>query len=686
MKSTTRNLLFLFVIFSATPAHSWEVRTAPSTRKVLPDRALPGGSSVALFAARNEWEGFQLVIRSDLPQDGVNVSVSDLCPSGGGPCVGKRHARLYREHMLTITEPSPLGVRLHERKAGTYPDPLIPFFDPYSKTSTPVGAPFALAAGRPVVVYVDWYVPSGTAPGAYAGKATVTAPGQPGLTVPITLTVWELDIPKERTVATAFGFGDSQVRYYHGGSGSAATKDINTIIDRYHAAMHDHRIDPTTVNGSVSFSFDSAGKLKPVDWTAYDKAVGPWIDGSKFADGVPVTRFNIGRFRVGHGTSGMTDDRYKQAARAFAEHLQQKGWWKKAYVYAKDEPWLTDADTNYARIQREADLLLSASSLWKNKVLVTSPYDKRLDGRVGIWCPVTPMFEGWWWGWQPHPGRKLYADRIAKGEELWFYVCNANTPPYAGYDIDSTIGYEPRIVKWGTWYEGAVGFLYWRVSYWVDKDPWNRFANVAAFTNAGARNGDGFLLYPGDHDGTAGGKGSPASVAIDGPIVSYRLKQIRDGLEDWELFRLAQSAGVGDYARRQVARAYTRFGDFFMEGCNEKPFYYCYKRQPWTLDENVLLDARKRIAQKILYAKYPSKYPDPQANEPPDAGPDGINAGGDAIAKGDTSADLKAKRDTGGAALYGGACNCAVAEPDDLPGVVVLMMVFFAVRKRERWL
>jgi uncharacterized protein (TIGR03382 family) len=99
-------------------------------------------------------------------------------------------------------------------------------------------------------------------------------------------------------------------------------------------------------------------------------------------------------------------------------------------------------------------------------------------------------------------------------------------------------------------------------------------------------------------------------VALDGPVVSYRLKQIRDGLEDWELFRLAEALGAGDYARAQVERAYRQFGTAPREDCDD-PAAYCPDDPPWTQDEQVLLDARWQVAAKVAHLTDPA-WPDPE--------------------------------------------------------------------------
>ncbi|MBN2497263.1 MAG: DUF4091 domain-containing protein [Deltaproteobacteria bacterium] len=593
-------MLASLLLFSPGPARAWEVGVAPSTRKVMPDSPVPGSSRVELWAARGEWEAFQIVLRDAAGASEIDVELDDLCLESGEACIPASSARLYRELFVEVIHPSPFGVTLHERAAGSYPDPLIPFADPYSQEPMPAGAPFDLEPGEVGAIFADWKIPPGAQAGSYAGAARVSAAGGKSALIEIRLQVWDFAIPAQPSVATAFGHSTGSIRAFHGGPEGDPAPGYEAIADRYFEILHVHRIDPLTIRGPVEFLFDESGELEPVDWTAYDESVGPWLDGSRFEDGIGVTRFNLGLFGPGRGTGEMSVDGYIQAAAAMAAHLKDRGWWERAWTYAIDEPWGNDdPDSAYARIAADSALLVQADEEWKDRVLVTSPYDERIDSAAGIWCPVTPMFDDWFFFWEPEADRTFYAERAERGEELWFYVCNANLPPYAGYDIDTRSGFEPRVVKWGAWYEGATGFLYWRATFWVDSDPWNVFLDLERFGEFAARNGDGMLLYPGDHDGTAAPRGSPDWLSIDGPIPSYRLKQVRDGLEDWEILRLAESLGAGDFARQQVERVYTRFGDFFMENCDD-PVMYCPDDQPWTLDEQVLLDARRAVADRIV--------------------------------------------------------------------------------------
>ncbi len=663
----TVGIVFLLFAVFIEPAFALTVGVAPATRKILYDTPMPDVAEADLKAARNEWEGFQIVVRSDGPIQGVNVTVSSL-EGPNGATIPSENATLYREWYVEIVNDSPTSLEEdYPRDLGFYPDPLVPFFDPYSTETKAVGAPFNVGDGETGLVFVDWHVPLDAAPGTYTGKATLTAEGETAVEIPITLLVWDFDIPQERSFGTAFGFSDN-LRDHHGGPNEEATDNYEEIVKRYHWAMHDHRMDLTHIKGQVSFEFDENGDLLPIDWTAYDAYVGPFLSGEYFPDGIPVARFNVGYFRPGRGLGSMTEDQYVEASQAFAKHLQEKGWLEKAYNYAADEPWMEEDDHEYQQIRTDGELLLRENDLWKGRILVTSPWNEIIQDVIGIWCPVTPMYEEWWWLESGMAGREKYAECLDDGQKLWFYACNANVPPYAGYDMDTKIGYEPRIMKWGTWYEKASGFLYWRVNYWVNDDPWKEFLNVESFGETFARNGDGNLLYPGDHNGIADGKGSPDGIEIDGPIVSYRMKQIRDGFEDWEMFILASQLGAEDFVREQVERAYTKFGTWLLEDCSN-PGMYCADHPPWTRDEDVLLDAREQVALKVQYLLHPETYTDPEGGTVTDGDVDDETGT-------DTETPVVSKKDDSG--------SCRSVPIAGLGGAAWLLAVLGVLRVRRQ--
>jgi hypothetical protein len=412
-------------------------------------------------------------------------------------------------------------------------------------------------------------------------------------------------------VSTAYGFGPGGVADYH--AGDAATLD--RIGRNYEIELHRHRVDVTDLNPGLNFTFDAGGNLQPIDFTAYDAYMSDRLDGKMYPDGVPARRFNTGMFRPGSGAGSMTDDEYGAAAIALAQHLQAKGWLDKAYLYSWDEPWMPAAQAagSFAAINADVERLRKYTDLWNGHALVTSPWMQQMDAVIDIWCPVTAMYGHDFWPVGQWPEPEKYVELRASGHEVWFYACNANFPPLLGYDTDSPYGQEPRLLQWGAWHEGANGFLYWEVAFWQD-DPWNVLDDIPGFGEEYARNGDGVLFYPGDHTGTKTGLGSPAGVSMDGPAVSLRLKEIRDGMEDWELFRIADALGGGGYARAQVERAFTAFGHPLDDTFDDA-------NRPWALDDSVMEDARRNIVLKIQYLQHPDEYADP---EPPAA--DGVES------------------------------------------------------------
>ena len=689
-------ILVILGLLASAPAAAVEISAVPSTTKVLKDGSFAGGTTaIVLAAAKNEYEGFQVVIRATGGGlTGVDVAVSDL-DGPDGAVIPASAVDLSLEYYVLLDFASPCDIYgfntdcasypdTYLRTPGWYPDALVPFLDPYDEAHPPVAAPFDVPGDDLQTVFADLHVPGDAAAGVYHGTVTVTAAGEPLADLPLTLTVWDFAIPVERKVGTSYGIGLGSCSSYHGGAEGLSGEDKLRIEGNYERELHRHRVDFTTHQGPLSFAVDEAGALLPVDFTAYDAYMAPRMDGSYYPDGAPLARFNAGVFRPGHGMMGLPEGAYAQAAKVMAEHLQEKGWLDAAWLYSSDEPWLPQHWGAFDAIQHDAELLHAETDLWRGHVLVTGPWQETLDAWVDIWCPVTPMYGSTFWPEGSWASKEKYAELLAAGRQLWFYVCNANFPAFMGYDVDAKLGYEPRLVKWGAWREGATGFLYWRVSYWRPEDPWHLLVNLPAFDVLFSRQGDGILIYPGDHDGTTG-TGSPEGVHIDGPVVSYRLKQIRDGLEDWELFLLAEELGAGDVVRAQVDTVYRDFGDLLNAD-------FVPSDPPWTLDAGALLAAREQVALKVQHLTHPERYPDPEAPEPgpevvgpedpPTAEPMPEEAQ-DTVTAPETAsgAEIIAGADTGTEQTKSGGCT---ASPHPAPALFLALLLLACGLRRLR--
>jgi hypothetical protein len=589
MKRKTSLILVIgiLILFSACK-DSMKVWIEPSTERVMQFSASKKTYLAEICAAHNDYESFQIVINGGANGlSNVNVTAGDLAGPGGA-VIPSANITLYREFYVHATKPSFLcGVVGDLRLPGNYPDPLIPFTDPYNPAHPAVGAPFKVDKFKNQPVWVEVYIPEGIPAGIYSGKFTVTADNVKPAKIDVKATVWNFSIPEQRTISTAFGLYYSTQDKFH----AAAT--LSETLYNYELELHKHRLDVTRITSFATnpFKFGSDGHLLAVDWSEYDSIMESRLNGSYYGDGTGMYKFNAGFFRP--GSSGaletkITDDQYKEAAAEFARHLKEKGWMNRVYVYCQDEPFWNNVP--YEDLAHDIKLMLEADPDWKGAFMVTNWWVKELDGLIDIWCPEVTKYEGWLTaGILNFAGREEYDAMRLRGDQLWFYVCNATIPPYAGYDIDTMVGFEPRIMMWGAWYEKATGFLYWSTTAWKEVNPWEDPLAYPEFS----RNGDGFLFYPGDHNGTAAPVGSPEEVSMNGPVTSIRLKQTRDGLEDWEMFKIAAGIAGENAVKEAVSKAYTKLGTAPVLGI------WNPLSPPWTRNGKVIDEVRKEVAALI---------------------------------------------------------------------------------------
>ena len=337
-------------------------------------------------------------------------------------------------------------------------------------------------------------------------------------------------------------------------------------MKRYEELAHEHRIDA----GQQWIQVPVNGCTAPTtsDWSTYDGAMTPYMNGSYFADGVPSSRFDV-PFSPGstYGLDMCTSAEYTALAAAWATHLKGKGWFDKAIAYAYDEPpecTMAPCDpVSHAAIAQGSSWLQKGDPDWKSRVMDTTSPDPVtaaiLDPALGIYTVNLP----WYDDWNAHGayyGRAEWPSLFSQGIKLWFYESDSVVPPYPTFASNTLDGLEPVMAMWGSWYEKASGFLYYDIANWTLTDPWGPNTDFGL-------TGDGVLLYPGNHDGTKAPAGSPANVAIDGPIPSYRLKMVRNGLQDWALFKLADQKGLTAMVQQQMGAVYQQLGGCTYSGC-----------------------------------------------------------------------------------------------------------------------
>jgi hypothetical protein len=537
-----------------TPEPPMSVYVMDEFARVRP-RDAPGSKRVAvLSAARNEYAPFQIIVHAGTGGlKRVNAVAGPLVPKRGHIIAADRIA-LYREHYIEVRKLSPKS----RGKPGWYPDALIPFLDP-STGKPPVrarfaAAPFNIAPDSNQPLWVDVLTPRDATPGEYRGTIMVSAEGIKSHRVPIKLTVWDFALPDTPSMRTHFGDADvnplvsrpPQIAAWRS-LDEAGQRALQTAYAELVAA---HRICPP-IPPFLMPNVNADGSIDPQSTHA---ALKQWIE-----------RFHITGFPIrflgmdGRGWLGdpLGADRKRNALylSSMYAYLRDNHWDKLAYVYVVDEPNSVQAYNDVrARAKFVHEVALGLKVLCTKQPQVGNRGWGSLVGSVDIWAPLWPMFQ-----------EAAAKERLAAGEEIWSYtaLCQGR-PDTPFWELDFPI-LNYRIPMWISWRFGITGLLYWSTTNWAStRDVWT---NPLTFDDQ--YNMEGSLLYPG------------VDAGVQGLVASIRLKEIREGLEDYEYLRLlAERRGraTAEHVVKKIARAW----------------------QDWDTEPRHLLEARAEIARLIL--------------------------------------------------------------------------------------
>ncbi len=288
------------------------------------------------------------------------------------------------------------------------------------------------------------------------------------------------------------------------------------ILRAYRLNLLRHRASPTNIV-SPRITVADDGKVT-MDWTEFDEEISFLLDHG-------LTAFNMPWCRVarGWGKVTLTEDpkqlkQQEEILRQTEAHMVAKGWDRIGYLYIVDEPgkqYFPELKQAFGLIHKVAPRL---------KILLTFGYGATrphepgkpqyadLAGFVDIWVPHSDCFD-----------REFLDTRRRAGDEIWDYVCISAQKPYANiWGIDYP-GTDHRIVFWQCFAENMTGFLYWQTTYWKE-NPWEN-----PLTYPGG-NGDGSMFYP----------RKELAEGRYGPINSIRWELCRDGIEDFDYFRLLE--------------------------------------------------------------------------------------------------------------------------------------------------
>jgi uncharacterized protein (TIGR03437 family) len=512
-----------------------------------------------------------------------------------------RNVVIYREHYLNVVSKSNDISSLGLTPDALVPK-IDEYYGEVRRMpgeSTPA-FPFGVAANTKQGIWIDVYVPAGTPAGLYIGSVNVTISGSLYTRLPIQLAVRDFELPSTPSLHSAYAVGTSEMTlgHFHQPISGLSKETGTTLLCLYTKELLLHRLSnelaiwpsPRWTGSGIDWTIPAASLASQCKERYPDFLNGA----SKLPSGkLPGTKLTTVRFREDKVWTGTTLNfaaqqygslaNYKTYLNQYSDRFKQNGWQSQLFYYMYDEPvfrpingvWRCDIEWNgspssdwrtlYDKSKWFKDNGIDVPVLvttnrpsaeqcipnyigdpnWARYIDIFTVGNRQLDGKPsGINSsedPTGPPFN--------QNLRGAYDEIVTPpAKQLWWYHACGNHDcggtgenEYIAPMADLPNIYS-RMFEWLTfryqvgysapgpdaelYYETVYAYQNWDGAVNSPSDPWNK---IYYFTG----NGDGTFFYPG-RPNTIGGTSHI-------PIPSIRLKMVREGIEDFEYLKLAES-------------------------------------------------------------------------------------------------------------------------------------------------
>jgi len=419
------SILGLFMGLLAACPSSEDVRPTSNTTNLAPMSV-----DWPLFATRRSSNYLRLDLPSVVVGTKIDVGVMD------GVAVQISSLRVYRSTMVSPRAEQMTGDPRITIDAGSY---LVPL--PLEQAED--HRVFEVKDPMPLYMKVD--VAATAAPGDYRLPVIIKAPGREPITCAVLLTVSEIVLPTEqRVLAAATTTIDELSRLFPATFGSFNAGYLDRAEPEHAAAVAqlDTMVKAGQREGLALFvedlcpavKVDDVGRVN-IDWDAYDRVMSPYMDGTAFADRVPL---QVWLAPVPPRRIRDSAVQLRQYLATCAEHFAAKGW---VATPAFMHPALVEAMGDAAESPEKAELRTQISKILqmhmsRDVLAVTTPdgqvphprmwvvddTDPRLPPagalateqsvRVWPWVCAARGVKGFVWR-----GAVEHADEVAKGQE-----------------------------------------------------------------------------------------------------------------------------------------------------------------------------------------------------------------------------------------------------------------------------
>lgn len=381
--------------------------------------------TVRVELARGESEAAQFTVYSNSrTYRNMRVDVSELTSADGNTV----QAKLSREDFHVVDYKWTYG-KIDVTDAEKTAWVLLPTeIDDYNCVTT--------VAGENTAYQLDITTQQDTPAGEYVGQITITHDcGQ--IILPVTVTVWDFELPQVPTFRTLFGYWSWMTSGYTHYTGE---KLQQTIMDSY-ALAGEYKIALSSLPPVIADADDPQ---------AYAKDVREWIDANP-----TQTAYIIPFYHSSNNGLWYVDDDDAQRNENLYRALEEYGVLDRAYIYANDEPHSEEQRYNMEVV---GNYLIESG--WNDKVHNIVPITNmgEMYGTTNTWCPLTGTIDF---------ERAEQVMQETGAEMWWYYIADG---PCTGLHLEKDQS-QIRMQGWFARQHNITGGLHWLMNmyaYYID--------------------------------------------------------------------------------------------------------------------------------------------------------------------------------------------------------------------------
>ncbi len=494
---------------------------------------------LTLTALLDETVSFSVALRTE-DESVRRARVDIVAPSGVSGTIGADAIGVYR--IAPVTMPPLPGWYIRavppaEREEQRL-DALIPWDAPVGGLSA------ALGPNRLCRLWVDVHIPKGTSPGRYGGEVRVVDDSGVLARVPFLIDVLPFVLPPDERplivevdhralVAAHLRMAGDPIRIdADDWSARPEAPAIDELLLDTMRELRRHRLCPVLPALRPIARMQGDGRLS-LDWSLYDRLVGPLLDGTAFADRVALPRWPLpiaAYLPPGPGL-GAVDlaPLTARVAAPLAAGFAARGWLDRAYATAPELPQATTAERFEA--VRQFGRSLARADHPVTVVTTLPPQDLQpfgwpdypwtdLMGLVDVFAPPAQFYDPASLG--SAPGRAT---------QTWMGI---DRPPYSGCYAIHARPADVLVLPWQADRVGASALLGGVVNDWP--------SSPAPQPDECLLRSGHVLLYPG------------ACFGLDRPVASVRLKLLRQAMQNAAVARLCEERGL-EYVTLPIRQA-----------------------------------------------------------------------------------------------------------------------------------